>query len=107
MRAGLKVDADLTAAIIAEIYNEPGTLPLLQYALTEVFERREGNTLTLGAYQESGGALGALARRAQEIYEAMDDIHLRGRGVRENVSLRIAKCCESSRRIITPSFLRD
>ncbi|RMG81951.1 MAG: NACHT domain-containing protein, partial [Chloroflexi bacterium] len=71
-RLGIGVEPELLAAIIADISQEPGTLPLLQYALTEVFERREGNTLTLSAYQASGGALGALARRAQELYEAMD-----------------------------------
>jgi WD40 repeat protein len=48
---------------------------LLQYVLTEVFERREGRVLTLSAYQDSGGALGALARRATELYNAMDAKH--------------------------------
>jgi WD40 repeat protein len=54
------------------VREEPGALPLLQYALTEVFERREGRNLTLDAYSASGGALGALARRAEELYSTMD-----------------------------------
>src|SRR5262249_37077710 len=33
-----------------------------------LFERREGNRLTLEAYQISGGVMGALARRAEEIF---------------------------------------
>jgi len=84
-RAGVTVETGLVAAIIAEIAEQPGALPLMQYALTEVFERREANALTLDAYHASGGVLGALARRAEELYqetgpdgqEAMRQIFLR------------------------------
>jgi len=72
-RAGLGLEPGLAATIIDDIGNEPGTLPLLQYALTELFERRQKRLLTLAAYQESGGALGALARRADEIYDGLDE----------------------------------
>lgn len=72
LRAGLEVEPALLAAIVSDVREEPGALPLLQYVLMEVFERRAGRTLTLQAYQASGGALGALARRADELYRAMD-----------------------------------
>jgi hypothetical protein len=42
-KVGMSVDAELTATIVADVREEPGALPLLQYALTEVFERREGD----------------------------------------------------------------
>ena len=42
---------------------------LLQYALTELFDNRQGRLLTQGAYQEMGGTIGALAKRADEIFE--------------------------------------
>ncbi|MBN1562931.1 MAG: protein kinase [Anaerolineae bacterium] len=71
--AGAIVEDDLITAIINDVNEEPGTLPLLQYALTELFERRTGRTLTLESYQDSGGVLGSLARRAEELYEEMDD----------------------------------
>jgi WD40 repeat protein/serine/threonine protein kinase len=58
----------LAAQIVSEVNEQPGVLPMLQYALTELFERRENNLLTTKAYQEIGGVLGALARRADEIY---------------------------------------
>jgi WD40 repeat protein/serine/threonine protein kinase len=67
-RNGLRVDGELVEAIINDVGEQPGALPLLQYALTEVFERRSGRTLTLTPYNASGGVLGALARRAEEIY---------------------------------------
>ncbi len=73
-RAGLNVEPALASAIITEVSEQPGALPLLQYALTEVFERRKGDTLTYAAYQETGGVLGALARRAEEIYVQLDSV---------------------------------
>lgn len=73
-RIGMEIEQALTAAIIAEIETQPGALPLLQYALTEVFERREGNRLTYKAYQDSGGVLGALARRAEEIFIQLPEL---------------------------------
>jgi len=72
MRVGLIVNTDLVAEIIREVDTQPGTLPLLQYALTELFERRQENTLTLEAYRDSGGVKGALARRADDLYGGLD-----------------------------------
>jgi WD40 repeat protein/serine/threonine protein kinase/DNA-binding XRE family transcriptional regulator len=72
-RAGLSLEPELVPAIIRDIGDQPGMLPLLQYALTELFERRDGRLLTLAAYQASGGVLGALARRADELYQGLDD----------------------------------
>lgn len=70
-RVGLRLEAGLAAAIVADIGAQPGTLPLLQYALSELYERRDGQTLTLDAYRSSGGVLGALSRRAEELYESL------------------------------------
>ena len=60
--------------MLADVAEEPGALPLLEYALTELFERRDGRMLTLGAYREIGGVSGALGRRAEEIYDGLDDV---------------------------------
>ena len=71
-RAGLAVEAGLVQRIVREIGDQPGGLPLLQYALTELFERRQGRRLTLEAYVQSGGVTGALARRAEELYTGLN-----------------------------------
>ncbi|MDQ3855204.1 MAG: hypothetical protein M3281_02260, partial [Chloroflexota bacterium] len=70
-RAGVELEPDLVSTIIHDVEEQPGALPLLQYALTELFERREGSLLTLQAYRESGGVQGALSRRAEELYEGL------------------------------------
>ena len=69
---GMALEPGLVARIIRDVGDEPGALPLLQYALTELFERRDGGRLTLAAYEASGGVLGALGRRADEIYAGLD-----------------------------------
>lgn len=71
---GVRFEPGLVSAIITDVNQQPGALPLLQYALTELFERRNGFVLTLAAYQESGGVLGALGRRADELYNSLDAV---------------------------------
>ena len=63
----------LVAHIVSEMTYQAGALPLLQYALTELFERREGRVLTHDAYQAIGGAVGALAKRAETLFNELDD----------------------------------
>ncbi len=53
-QVGLTFEPGLVSRIIREIGDQPGGLPLLQYTLTELFERREGNQLTKAAYDLSG-----------------------------------------------------
>src|SRR5262249_37574106 len=71
-RVGAALEPGLLPAMIADVADQPGTLPLLQYALTELYERREGNVLTRAAYHAMGGVSGALAGRADEIYAGLD-----------------------------------
>ena len=39
-RVGVRPEPGLVAEMIADVAHQPGALPLLQYALTELFERR-------------------------------------------------------------------
>jgi tetratricopeptide (TPR) repeat protein len=50
----------------------PELLPLLQFTLEELYQRRrEDGTLTLLAYRELGGVEGSLARRAETVFEQL------------------------------------
>jgi WD40 repeat protein/serine/threonine protein kinase len=92
-RSGLILEAELITAIVADISHEPGALPLLQYALTELFEARSGNQLTLAAYNSIGNVSGALARRANEIYEKLDNP---GKEVANGLFLRLINIGDGS-----------
>ena len=72
-RVGAVLEEGLVETIIEDVREQPGALPLLQYALTELFERREGAMLTGKAYREIGGTLGALAKRAEEVFQRFHD----------------------------------
>ncbi len=72
-RVGVTLELQLVQAVIDEVIDQPATLPLLQYLMSEMFERRKANVLTYDSYQEMGGVRGALARRADELYEQADD----------------------------------
>ena len=85
-RVGIRPEPGLVAEMIADVAHQPGALPLLQYALTELFERRDDDRLTLAAYREIGGIAGALSARAERIYEATDP---QGRRATKQVFLRL------------------
>ena len=71
-RVGVSVEPDLVSEVIKDVRARPASLPLLQYALTDTFERGSEDHLTLAAYRSAGGISGALSRRADELYESMD-----------------------------------
>ncbi len=67
--AGLTLEDGLTRRILADVTAQPGALPLMEHLLLELWERRRGAFLTLQAYEECGGVGGAVARRANEVYD--------------------------------------
>jgi WD40 repeat protein/tRNA A-37 threonylcarbamoyl transferase component Bud32/energy-coupling factor transporter ATP-binding protein EcfA2 len=67
-RVGLKFEPGLVDTILADVARQPGALPLLQHALLELWEQRQGRLLTLSAYQASGGVSWAIAQRAETLY---------------------------------------
>jgi WD40 repeat protein/DNA-binding SARP family transcriptional activator len=69
--AGLECESGLTATMLRDVARRPGSLPLLQHALLEVWQCRVGDHLTLEGYRASGGVEGAIAQRAQAIYTGL------------------------------------
>jgi len=67
--AGLSfVPPELVDRILNDVGSQEGRLPLLQFALKETWERREGNKLTAEAYTEVGGVAGAIEKTAEAAY---------------------------------------
>ena len=50
--------------LLRDVRNQAGALPLLQHALLELWNKRDGRRLTVKTYQEIGRLEGALQRRA-------------------------------------------
>ena len=76
---GLLVEPELTDALVADVADEPGALPLLSSSLLELWQRRDGRRLRLAAYDQAGGVRGAVARLAERAYERLDAEQPRGR----------------------------
>src|SRR5947208_2761048 len=62
----LHFEDNLVGDLLFDVQGE--ALPLLQFTLTQLFERRNGVYLTRQAYQEIGGVRGALAKQAESTY---------------------------------------
>jgi WD40 repeat protein/DNA-binding SARP family transcriptional activator len=71
-RAGLRLEPGLADAMVDEVAEEPGGLPLLSCALLESWQHRRGRTLTLAAYHQAGGVHGAVARLAERAWSGLD-----------------------------------
>jgi DNA-binding SARP family transcriptional activator/ABC-type glycerol-3-phosphate transport system substrate-binding protein len=69
--AGVAVQPALLAALITDAASKPGALPMLQYTLTELFERKRGATMTASSYESMGGLTGAVVERAESLFNAL------------------------------------
>ena len=67
---GLEIESGLTEAIVGDVAEQPGGLPLLEYALTELFRHRDGNRLTVEGYRRTGGVLGVPATAPRNVSRA-------------------------------------
>jgi WD40 repeat protein/serine/threonine protein kinase len=72
-RVGIQVEPGLISEIIRDIADAAAYLPLLQYILSELFERRTEDRLTVQAYRSLGGVEGVLDRRAETTYLSLSD----------------------------------
>jgi WD40 repeat protein/DNA-binding SARP family transcriptional activator/energy-coupling factor transporter ATP-binding protein EcfA2 len=79
---GLRVDGELTDALLRDVDGEPGALPLLSTALLELWQRREGRRLTHASYERTGGVRGAVSRLAEDAWGQLSEEQRRlARGV--------------------------
>lgn len=71
-RVGLALEPGLVDRMLADVGSEPGALPLLEYTLDLLWQRRQGRTLTQTAYQELGGIGGALEQEAERVFSLLE-----------------------------------
>ena len=103
---GLILEPRLVETIIADVADQPGALPLLSHALLETWERRQGRTLTLAGYGESGGVAGAIAQTADTVLQQLTPEQ---QAIARNVFLRLTELGEEgtqdTRRRVAPMEL--
>jgi hypothetical protein len=69
--AGLRFDPDLPELLLVHARQEPGRLPLLAFALSELYRRRDGDRMTMATYQEIGGVEGAIGQLAEQEFDRL------------------------------------
>lgn len=69
----VSVEPALTEALLDAVENQPGSLPLLQYVLSLLWEQRDGDGLRLDTYNQFGGLEKALEIRANSILAGFSD----------------------------------
>lgn len=79
---GYDFEPELVDDILRDAAQEPGNLPLVAYALKQLFERRRGRTFTREAYTEINGVAGAIGTQADQVMDKLDE---RARGAFDKV----------------------
>ena len=71
--AGINLQPGLAEAILFDLGEGPGNLPLLEHTLLQLWKLRTGDTLTHRSYEEIGRVQGALEHHAEEVYGKFDE----------------------------------
>ncbi|NEO61215.1 MAG: trypsin-like serine protease [Moorea sp. SIO4G2] len=70
---GVRIESGLTERILEAVEDEPGYLPLLEFALTLLWAKQQNGQLTHQAYEDIGGVEKALAEYAEEEYQNLSE----------------------------------
>ena len=70
-RVGVEIEPGLVAEIVRDVASATAFLPLLQYALAELFEQRTSDRLEVHTYRALGGVTGVIERTAEETYRSL------------------------------------
>jgi WD40 repeat protein len=70
---GSAFETGLVARILDDVGQEPGNLPLLEFALTLLWDQMDHGWMTHAAYEEIGRVDGALSRHADQVYSELDE----------------------------------
>ena len=79
LKAGGRFEPGLVDLITEDVLRQPGQLPLLEYALAELWSRCSNAppggavVITLNAYRESGELAGAIAQRSESLYASLNE----------------------------------
>jgi hypothetical protein len=92
-RNGWEFEPRLVDLLLNDVGNEPGALPLLSHALLETWKHRQGRTLTLAGYTESGKVSGAIAKTAETVYQSLGPEQ---QAIARNIFLRLTELGEGT-----------
>ncbi|MBV8886677.1 MAG: CHAT domain-containing protein, partial [Chroococcidiopsidaceae cyanobacterium CP_BM_RX_35] len=72
-RMHVRLEPELIERLIDAVWGQPGRLPLLEFALTQLWSKQRQGWLTHQAYLEIGGVEAALANHAETVYDQFSE----------------------------------
>jgi TIR domain len=88
----LNFEEGLVERILDAVGDEPGNLPLLEFVLTELWEKRRGGLLLNESYDTMGELKGALAKKANDFFARLSP---REQSILQRVFLRLVSLADS------------
>ncbi|MBW4593427.1 MAG: CHAT domain-containing protein [Brasilonema angustatum HA4187-MV1] len=97
----VRLENELTKKLINAVDGQSGRLPLLEFALTQLWSKQTDGWLTHAGYEEIGGVEEALAIHAEAVYAQLDEAD-RSRAQQVFMQLvRLGEAIETTRRLAT------
>ncbi len=101
------LEKELTSKLISDVEGQPGRLPLLEFALTQLWSKQRDGRLTHQGYEEIGGVEEALANHAEAVYAQLHEIdRIRAQQVFMQL-VRLGEETEATRRLATRDEVRE
>ena len=101
---GLEFQTGLSERILDDVGEEPGHLPLLEFVLRELWDKRQGGKLLHDAYDRMGGLHGAVAAKADALFEKLSPPE---QEATRRLFLRLVQCAEEGNDTRRRELLRD
>ncbi|MCA9708043.1 MAG: AAA family ATPase [Myxococcales bacterium] len=75
LKVGLRLQPGLAERLLDDVRAEPGALPLISYTLDLLWQSRSAQgELTAAAYEALGGVAGAIEKKANDVYDGLDEV---------------------------------
>ena len=100
-RMQVKLEQGLTDKLIDNVWEEAGSLPLLEFALTQLWSKQQNGLLTHWAYLEVGGVSSALANHAETVYANLSETEKKQAQQIFLQLVRLGEGTEATRRLAT------
>ncbi|MBW4670291.1 MAG: CHAT domain-containing protein [Cyanomargarita calcarea GSE-NOS-MK-12-04C] len=107
LKMKVELEEGLTSKLINDVGDRPGRLPLLEFALTQLWSKQKNWYLTHQAYEEIGGLEKALAKHASEVLKLLSAVKEQ-QAERVFIQLvRPGEGTEDTRRVATRNEVRE
>ena len=100
-KLNVQLQTHLAERILDDVGNEPGNLPLLEFALTQLWDNQKDGELTHRAYDDIGGVKQALVKHAEQVYSRLSESQQQQAQRVFLALVRLGEATEDTRRVAT------